>query len=189
MAISVEEAFVGLGLQYYVAARSAAWAGLVPVCGNLYHHALELLLKAGLSQNHSLKELGKKPFSHDLSNLWNTFKAEFPSTELPQFDPTIADIDDFEDIRYPDKVLKNGATMRVEFVAHPVQIIASSMQLGVSTPINLNQQYVLYPPDSEIAVLGSAISHKSASCQERKAQNDSHRWKDCGEVTLEGRGE
>jgi hypothetical protein len=39
--------FAELGVQYYVAARSAAWG--LPVCRNLYHHALEMLLKAGLS--------------------------------------------------------------------------------------------------------------------------------------------
>jgi hypothetical protein len=149
----ISDAFVGLGLQYYVAARSAAWAGLMPVFGNLYHHALEMLLKAGLSQYHSLKKLSKPPFSHNLLNLWDSFKVSFPSTELPQFDATIVDINDFEEIRYPDKVLKNGAEMRIEFVAHPAEMIALSSQLGVSKPIDVNQQYLLYPPDVDRLIL------------------------------------
>src|SRR5258708_5472564 len=60
MPISNEDAeFLTLGIQYYTAGRSAAWAGLMPVCGNLCHHAVEMLLKAGLSRKHSLAELKK----------------------------------------------------------------------------------------------------------------------------------
>ena len=42
----IEEEFMKLGVQYYAAARSSAWAGLW-VCGNLYHHSIEMFLKAG----------------------------------------------------------------------------------------------------------------------------------------------
>jgi hypothetical protein len=108
-----DEEFMRLGVQYYVASRSAAWAGLLPVCGNLYHHTLEMFLKAGLSRKRSLLEL-KKQFSHRLINIWNAFKADFPSTTLLQFDTTIADIEEFEDVRYPNNVLKNGAQMLVD---------------------------------------------------------------------------
>src|ERR1700694_886065 len=96
-----DEEFLKLGVQYYVAARSAAWAGLLPVCGNLYHHALEMFLKAGLSRKHLLSELRSNKFGHKLINTWDAFKADFPSPALAQFDMTISDIDDFEDIRYP----------------------------------------------------------------------------------------
>jgi hypothetical protein len=65
MPTRVDEEFMKLGVQYYVAARSAAWAGLLPVCGNLYHHTLEMFLKAGLSRKYSLRELQKK-FGHRL---------------------------------------------------------------------------------------------------------------------------
>src|ERR1700693_1186113 len=42
-AAAVEDWFFDLGIQYYIAARlSVVLAGLVPVCGNLYHHALEM---------------------------------------------------------------------------------------------------------------------------------------------------
>jgi hypothetical protein len=37
-----DEEFMKLGVQYYVAARSAVMAQLLPVCGNLYHHSLEI---------------------------------------------------------------------------------------------------------------------------------------------------
>jgi hypothetical protein len=112
--------FMDRGMQYYVAARSAAWAGLLPVCGNLYHHAVEMFLKGGLSQTQSLKTL--KVLSHKLTDIWEAFKAEFPSSVgLQQFDAAIADIADFEEIRYPDKILKNGAQMLVDWESAPSQ--------------------------------------------------------------------
>jgi hypothetical protein len=123
-----DEEFMTLGVQYYVAARSAAWAGLLPVCGNLYHHALEMLLKSGLSRKYSLPEI-KSKFSHKLIDIWDAFKAAFPSTELPQFNTTIADINEFEDIRYPDKVLKSGALMLVDWRSIPAETGASSLKL------------------------------------------------------------
>lgn len=121
MPMSADEEFMGLGVQYYIAARYAALARLLPVCGNLYHHALEMFLKAGLSRKHSLESLRSKKFRHKLIDIWNAFKADFPSPELLQFDTTIADIDDFEEIRYPDKVLKNGAQMMIDWGSIPTQ--------------------------------------------------------------------
>jgi hypothetical protein len=120
-----DKEFMRLGVQYYVASRSAPWAGLLPVCGNLYHHTLEMFLKAGLSRKRSLLEL-KKQFSHRLIDIWNAFKADFPSTTLLQFDTTIADIEEFEDVRYPNNVLKNGAQMLVDWKSTPVQIVGPS---------------------------------------------------------------
>ena len=81
--------FGDLGVQYYVSARCAAQAGLIPVCGNLFHHAVEMLLKARLSQKHSLEELGHKPFGHRLPALWTAFKAEFSTIDLGAFDLVI----------------------------------------------------------------------------------------------------
>jgi hypothetical protein len=120
-----DEEFMTLGVQYYVAARATALAGLLPVCGNLYHHALEMFLKAGLSRTHSLQDLKSKNFGHKLIDIWNVFKTDFDSTALQQFDATIADVHDFEEIRYPDKVLKNGAQMLVDWGTTPVQSSAT----------------------------------------------------------------
>jgi hypothetical protein len=112
--------FMDRGVQYYVAARSAAWAGLLPVCGNLYHHSVEMFLKGSLSQTQSLNTL--KNLSHKLIHIWEAFKAEFPSSAgLQQFDAAIADIAEFEEIRYPDKILKNGAQMLVDWGSGPSQ--------------------------------------------------------------------
>jgi hypothetical protein len=39
---AADREFMRLGTQYYIAARYVAWAGLLPVSGNLYHHAIEM---------------------------------------------------------------------------------------------------------------------------------------------------
>jgi hypothetical protein len=134
----IDEEFMKLGVQYYVAARSTAWAALLPVCGNLYHHALEMFLKAGLSRKYSLEQL-KYEFGHKLIDVWKAFKADFPSTALLQFETTIADIAEFEEIRYPDNVLEHGAQMLVDWGPIPAQISASSPPLYKLYPMNLDR--------------------------------------------------
>lgn len=111
---------MSLGVQYYTAARSAVLAQLAPVSGNLYHHAIEMLLKARLSQKRSLEELSRSPFVHKLCALWNAFKAEFPTLGLDQFDDTIATLDRFETIRYPDATIKEGAEIIVMWDPDPI---------------------------------------------------------------------
>jgi hypothetical protein len=123
-AAAAKEEFMKLGVQYYVTARQSAWSGLW-VCGNLYHHALEMFLKAGLSRKYSLREL-RKQFGHELIAIWNAFKADFPSPALLEFDATIADIAGFEDIRYPDRVLKYGVQIRIDYRSVPQQSARSS---------------------------------------------------------------
>jgi len=115
---AADHAFMSLGVQYYIAARSAAWAGLLPVCGNLYHHSVEMFLKSGLVRKYGLLDLRRR-FGHKLPVLWDEFKKEFPSPGLTQFDTAIADIEEFEDVRYPDKILKHGAQMVVDFRGTP----------------------------------------------------------------------
>jgi hypothetical protein len=105
----VEAHFLDLGVQYYVAARAAMLAGLVPVCGNIYHHAIEALLKSRLSQKYSRDTLSKKPFGHNLPTLWSEFKNEFPGAAFAQHDRTVTNLDKFERLRYPDDVLQHGA--------------------------------------------------------------------------------
>ena len=133
----IDAEFMRLGVQYYVAARSTACAGLLPVCGNLYHHALEMFLKAGLSRKYSLAEL--KRCRHKLSDIWNAFKTDFRSTALLQFDETVAEIAKFEEIRYPDNVLEHGAKMQVDWGPIPAQIGASSPPLYKLYPKNLDR--------------------------------------------------
>ena len=111
---AAEYHFLHLGMQYYVAARSAALAGLIPVCDNLFHHAIEMFLKARLSRAQSLKNL-KDSLGHKLKPLWDTFKAEFRSAKLEEFDKLVDELAAFERIRYPDNVIAEGAAMHLDW--------------------------------------------------------------------------
>jgi hypothetical protein len=100
-----------LGVQYYVAARSTALAGLLPTCGNLYHHSVEMLLKGALSHTYTLNEL-KDKFLHDVLKLWEEFTSQFSHVDRRRFNKTLAMLHKFED-RYPDKLLKKGGRLTV----------------------------------------------------------------------------
>ena len=99
--------------QYYATARFAVHAGCAPVCGNLFHHAVERFLKAGLTQHRGLSDIER--MRHNLKKLWRAFKADFPATALKQHDKTISCLHKFEDIRYPDKVIERGMGVSVEW--------------------------------------------------------------------------
>lgn len=110
--------FGSLGVQYYTAGRCAFLARLSPVAANLFHHAIEMLLKAHLSQLRTLKEL-RSPFGHHLAKLWEEFKASCPTENLAAFDVTVELLNEFEVLRYPDSVLQKGAAILFQF-AQPV---------------------------------------------------------------------
>src|SRR4051794_29649109 len=97
------EAFFSLGVQYYVAARFSAFARFSPVCGNLFHHAIEMFLKGYLASKRSLADL--KNLGHRLGSLWGHFKQDTGDCALARFDQTVTDLDAVESIRYPGRVL------------------------------------------------------------------------------------
>jgi hypothetical protein len=92
--------FMRRACQYYAAARFAMHAQCMPVCGNLFHHAVEMILKGGLARKRKLSEL--EVMRHDLRRLWRAYKDDFHDPTLKRHDKTISDLNKFEDIRYPD---------------------------------------------------------------------------------------
>ena len=58
----IAEYFGELATPYYVAGRAAAMADVVPVYGNLLHHALKLYLKAALIRHVPVKALGTREY-------------------------------------------------------------------------------------------------------------------------------
>ena len=98
--------FYDCGMQYYVAARFAARAGLVPIHGNLFHHAIEMCLKAALVGTLTIAKM--RQIGHHLPVLWDRFKEKETDPSLARFDPTIQALDEFESIRYPNKIVDEG---------------------------------------------------------------------------------
>jgi hypothetical protein len=69
--------FVSLGCEYYANARFAMHAQRSWVCGNLFHHSVETLLKAGLAK--SGKDLpALKRMGHSLEKLWQAAATTIP---------------------------------------------------------------------------------------------------------------
>ncbi len=114
------------GLQYYVAGRFATANRFTPVCANLLHHAVELLLKACLSIDDSVETINKYHFKslygHDIRLLWGAFKKRQPTPVPTEFDAIVAALHDFEDIRYPEELIRNGAMININiFVEEPTR--------------------------------------------------------------------
>ena len=101
--------FGQLSVQYYIAGRAAAINQLIPVLGNLLHHAVEMSLKAALAATISITEL--KRLGHSLPKIWQRFKQVFPQVNGSGYDSTIEELHRFEELRYPDSILTRGALM------------------------------------------------------------------------------
>ena len=107
---SVVNEFFRYGSQYYLAGRFGMFAGLMPVAASLHHHAIEMLLKGALSKSMILEELRFK-LRHRLPKIWKRFKKVANHPSLSRFDKVIKELSKFDDIRYPDKLLRYGANM------------------------------------------------------------------------------
>lgn len=106
--------FADLAGQYYMSGRFAAFTHCLPVAGSLLHHAIECFLKSGLVEVHSLRDLRSRRFGHSLTNLWSEFKTLCPSSGLNVYDKSVAELDQFERLRYPDLMVSQG--MQVSMV-------------------------------------------------------------------------
>jgi hypothetical protein len=98
--------FARLAGQYYAAGRFAALSQVFPVAGNLLHHAIEMFLKCVLVKTLTLREL--KKMGHNLTALWNRFAQIHPDLADASLSTTLAELQKFERLRYPDSVLAEG---------------------------------------------------------------------------------
>ena len=113
--------FAQLAVQYYIAGRTAAIHQSIPVLGNLLHHAVEMSLKAALAGSNSMSQL--KGLGHSLPKLWRAFAAAYPTAALPRFEAAVNALHRFEDLRYPDSVLADGAAMQLAL--HRAHVVPS----------------------------------------------------------------
>ena len=112
MAQREREEFYSLAIQYYVIARFGAFAGFLPVSGNLFHHAIEMFLKGHLSSKLDLTEL--KGLGHRLQDIWVRFRADVSDVTLDRYNAVIAELDSFELIRYPDDIVARGMSASID---------------------------------------------------------------------------
>jgi hypothetical protein len=98
----MDNQYLTIAIQYYLAGRSATFAHSLPVAGNLFHHAVEMLLKFFLIKTYSDDQL-KKKFGHHVKKLWGEVMKIVNDPSLSKFDNLISGLNDFEDLRYPGK--------------------------------------------------------------------------------------
>ncbi len=106
--VSMRLEYFRLGTSYYVSGRFAHYANEVPVAGNLFHHAVEMLLKGCLVKA-GVTEKERRALSHDLGQSWLTFRNHVPDPQLDAFSDTIVALDAFEDLRYPEVAAREHA--------------------------------------------------------------------------------
>jgi len=99
----LSDLFFRYAVQYYVAGRSAFFAGSIPVAGNLFHSALEMFLKSALKEKGYSAAKLKNDFAHDVRKLWKEYKNLVKQAALNSYDAVINDINLMERIRYPSK--------------------------------------------------------------------------------------
>jgi hypothetical protein len=121
--------FFNLGTQYYIAARYSAFAGFLPVSGNLFHHAIEMFLKGHLTSKKGSRELRR--LGHQLPELWKYFKLDISDETLNRYDNIIAELDKFESIRYPDNIVKDGMAASITIKRQQFSIDAVTPELSV----------------------------------------------------------
>ncbi len=94
-----------ISVQYYLAARWATFGGLIPIAANLFHHAIEMLLKKVI----------KEKLGHNLPAIWEKFKEMYPKADLSLYDErkTIERLHQWEEIRYPDNNEDINESMKI----------------------------------------------------------------------------
>jgi len=129
--------YVELGLQYLIAAKFATTSRLHLIAGNLYHHGIEILLKSYLLKTYKLADT--KNMCHNLLKIWNVIKSEVRDPKLDEFDGIIQELDRFEKIRYPDKMVTEGAAI----------LTGTSRPTKTFAQINPNHTEPIYEMNSE----------------------------------------
>jgi len=121
------------GLNYYVCGRFAVAARMMPVSASLFHHAVELLLKACLALDDLVEEIAKydETYGHSLPLLWEEFRKRNPGSE--EHDPTIEDLHKFELVRYPENLISEGGMFSIGFFENLEQEPNSYRRFTLST--------------------------------------------------------
>jgi hypothetical protein len=105
------------GLDYYIAGRFSIAHRSIPVGASILHHAVEMLLKACLAKDdpiETIRQYGyRDSYGHNIARLWQEFRARRQLPLSMECDVTIERLHDFERLRYPDKMIKEGARIKI----------------------------------------------------------------------------
>jgi hypothetical protein len=133
----LRQLYLQAAVQYHIAARYAAFAGFVPVCGVLFHHAIEMYLKGRLCLK--LDESQLRGLGHRLKKVWKKFKEIMSDGTLDRFDRVISALDRHELIRYPETIASRGMIGIIQFkpsTTRGVQGVATGPQPQFTTVVD-----------------------------------------------------
>src|SRR5260370_6131973 len=182
--IMQQKSFWDRGCQYYVTGRFAVAAGLNPVAGNLLHHAVEFLLKGALSKTQTLDDLRKH--SHKLLKIWEVFKTAIGDAALGRFDPAIAALHAYEDLRYPDDALKNGMASTIS--SHRLPNLAGNAGLPLPPGLPPEISADRFEPTSFACRMSTNWSRRSSPQQKPTRfcclmEGTQRQWQSCSRAT------
>jgi hypothetical protein len=110
--------YINSGFQYYMLGRCGVAALANPVAGNLFHHAIEMMLKGGLCTH--MTEDERIEMRHHLPRIWKAFKDHYdPSNQLARFDALVRNLHKYESIRYPERIVQRGMATSFQFGSGP----------------------------------------------------------------------
>jgi hypothetical protein len=101
--------FYTTGKQYAEAAFIAESQRKV-ICANLWHLAIEMIMKGGIARQYQLDTVDdmdcmlqriKGAYGHPLNKLWGDFKKYYPKEDLEEFNNVIEQLDPWVSIKYP----------------------------------------------------------------------------------------
>ncbi len=126
-----------MATEYYASARMAVASGMTTICGNLFHHAFELLIKAALMERFDINAV-KPPYKHDLPRLWSDFKIHYAVADT-QFDTISPVLHAFEDLRYPDQYVNDHNQISIVGMGLSGTAVKFGSKPGVRLVVNVDQ--------------------------------------------------
>jgi hypothetical protein len=176
-----EKLFYSSAAQYYVAGRFGVLASLNPIAANLMHHAIEMYLKGALLKSKTLEELAdRKKFGHCLPKCWDAFKAQVGDPGLSRFDGVIAEIQKYEELRYPDWYPASAGSM--------FDVVRSAAPGPTTNPPAVSYRLCLPDVDELIAaILAAAPLNPEVNLRFLKAEANEYLSRENSEATLTGR--
>ena len=119
--------YFDMGLQYHVAARFLLLEVGHSVSGKQAHHAIEMYLKGLLCP--TTTELERMKLGHNLPTIWAMTKPLLAQPVPDLFDTVVETLEQFEKIRYPERIFRKGALMQIGWERFAGPVLVDGRQL------------------------------------------------------------
>ena len=128
---------IRMATEYYASGRVAVASGMLTMCGNLFHHAFELIMKAALMRKIDVNAADPL-YKHDLPRLWNDLKKHYSVNDI-RFNTIAEVIHKFENLRYPDRYLNDYMQISVVGMEKSEIVARFGANPGMHIVLNVDQ--------------------------------------------------